>query len=169
MKLTLIRKPTASTPPPFREDIRKPDESVVHCSDSNSQIAKSSNCQTGMLFDGGRKLCDTLEPIGIVPLGWYRLSLTYSPRFKRPLPLLHHVPGHSGIRIHAGNTLRDTAGCILVGTLTHDDVSLTNARQAEQLIVKLLQNCAQNEEHYIEIATPDYRRAELECMQLLEE
>lgn len=166
MKLTLIRKTTASTPPPFREDIRKPDESVVHCSDSNSQIAKSSNCQIGMLFDGGRKLCDTLEPIGIVPLGWYRLSLTYSPRFKRPLPLLQHVPGHIGIRIHAGNTLRDTAGCILVGTLAHDGISLANARKAEQLIVKLLQNCEPNEEHYIEIATPDYRRAELECMQL---
>lgn len=169
MKLTLIRKTTASTPRPFREDVREPDESVVRYSDSNSQIAKSSNCQIGMLFDGDRKLCDTLEPIGIVPLGWYRLSLTYSPRFKRPLPLLQHVPGHSGIRIHAGNTLHDTAGCILVGTLVHDGCSLANARQAEQLIVKLLQNCPPHEEHFIEIATPDYRNAELECMQLLEE
>lgn len=120
----------------------------------------------GELFLDGRRLCDTLERTGILTLGWYRLSLTYSPRFKRPLPLLHHVPGHSGIRIHAGNTFRDTAGCILVGTLAHDGVSLTNARQAEQLIVKILQNCEPNEEHYIEIATPDYRRAELECMQL---
>lgn len=126
---------------------------------------QTSTLILGELFLGERRLCDTLERTGILPLGWYRLSLTYSPRFKRPLPLLHHVPGHNGIRIHAGNTVHDTKGCILVGTLVHDGCSLANARQAEQLIVKLLQNCEPNEEHYIEIATPDYRNAELECMQ----
>lgn len=121
---------------------------------------------TGTLYDGRCKICDTLEKDGIVPLGWYRLSLTYSPHFKRPLPLLHHIPGHSGIRIHAGNSLQDTAGCILVGTLTADKMHLSDSRKAEQTIVQQLKNLPVYEEHYIEIATPQYRRAELECMQL---
>ena len=50
-----------------------------------------------------------------IPAGRYRIIVTPSQRFKRDLPLLLDVPGFEGIRIHAGNTNVDTAGCILVG------------------------------------------------------
>lgn len=50
-----------------------------------------------------------------IPEGRYPLVMTKSVRFKKWLPLLLGVPGFSGVRIHAGNTAKDTQGCILVG------------------------------------------------------
>ena len=74
-------------------------------------------------------LCDTLEPTwrdynngaykikgrSAIPEGRYAVVITYSPKMKQWLPLLLNVPKFSGIRIHAGNSAKDTEGCILVG------------------------------------------------------
>ena len=50
-----------------------------------------------------------------IPTGHYVINITYSPKYKRMMPLLLDVKGFSGIRIHSGNSSKDTEGCLLVG------------------------------------------------------
>lgn len=60
----------------------------------------------------------TIEKLSkMIPEGSYWMQLTYSPKFKKELPLIWGVPVHKnrGIRVHSGNTVKDTNGCILIG------------------------------------------------------
>ena len=50
-----------------------------------------------------------------IPYGTYNVTITYSPRFKRNLPLINNVKGFEGIRVHNGNTPQHTKGCVLLG------------------------------------------------------
>lgn len=53
-----------------------------------------------------------------IPTGTYKVTMEYSPRFKRKLPLLHDVHHFIGILIHSGSSATDSAGCVLVGKNT---------------------------------------------------
>lgn len=50
-----------------------------------------------------------------IPRGTYKVSVTFSNRFQTKLPLLSDVDGYTGVRIHSGNSSKNTEGCILVG------------------------------------------------------
>ena len=50
-----------------------------------------------------------------IPYGRYRILFSYWKKHKRLCPLLQEVPGFTGIFIHAGNSAKDSEGCILPG------------------------------------------------------
>lgn len=59
-----------------------------------------------------------------IPRGIYSLSLSFSHRFQKVLPIINNVPFFEGIRIHGGNRAEDSQGCLLFGKLrTKDGVS----------------------------------------------
>ena len=60
-------------------------------------------------------ICRTLENADyLIPALTYRVDVTISPRFKRPLPILLQVPGRTGIRFHRGSRPEHSKGCILL-------------------------------------------------------
>lgn len=75
----------------------------------------------GVALHGSRWLCHTLEPADrsgdfrcAIKAGRYELTHEWSPKFRMYLPTIN-APGRSGLRIHAGNFVRDTSGCLIVG------------------------------------------------------
>lgn len=101
-----------------------------------NRIAKKAKYTIGKLYINDQYFCDTLEDTDrgltqsmteqqirskkvygetAIPTGTYRIIISYSNKFKKQMPLLLNVPGFAGIRIHSGNTEKDSLGCILVG------------------------------------------------------
>ena len=71
-----------------------------------------------------RKEYATLENADyIIPVGIYAISVTWSPRFKRMLPLVEQVPGRSGIRFHRGTRPEHSKGCILVSAANEQELT----------------------------------------------
>lgn len=79
----------------------------------------------GKMYIDGEFFCYTLEdPVrqaGVkiygdtaIPALSYEVVMSFSEKFRKPLPLLLDVPGFSGVRMHGGNTVKDTLGCVLV-------------------------------------------------------
>ena len=100
------------------------------------RIANKPTYCIGKLYIDGVYFCDVLEDTDrglkdemsdeeilskkvkgetAIPTGIYPITLTYSPKYKKTMPLVNNVKGYSGIRIHSGNTHKDTEGCLLVG------------------------------------------------------
>jgi hypothetical protein len=89
-------------------------------------------------------LCDTLElnKDKAIPKGKYKVIINLSYKFNRKLPLLLDVPNRMAIRIHRGNSAKDTQGCILVGN--NDKVGwVSNSAKYEQRIVELIKEYRQ--------------------------
>lgn len=121
---------------------------------------RKSDYTIGKLYVNGSFLCCTLEPTDrhlfqgqplekmlsikvkgktAIPTGTYRIRVTESPKFKRELIELVDVPAFNGIRLHRGNTVQDTEGCILPGENSAVG-KVTNSTKFEETLTALIKN-----------------------------
>lgn len=122
------------------------------------RIANRPTYCIGKLYIDGKYFCDTIEDVDrglkdemsveeilklkvkgqtAIPTGIYPVYLTYSPKYKKQMPLIDNVKGYSGIRIHSGNTSKDTEGCLIVGLNTKVGM-VTESRKYYNLLYKEL-------------------------------
>lgn len=125
------------------------------------RIFRGDKYTIGHLYINGDYYCDVLEDVDreltndmseeeikkikvygrtAIPKGTYKVEVTYSPKFKRHLPILLDVKGYTGIRIHSGNTAEDTLGCLLVG-FNKVKGQVINSRVTSDKLTALLRNC----------------------------
>ena len=103
------------------------------------------------LEDGGVKIQNKTA----IPKGKYNVTISYSNRFKKHLIEVLAVEGFSGIRIHSGNSSKDTEGCIIVGASNQrdDDDWVSESRIAyEKLHQKVKQALSSGQSVTLEVA-----------------
>lgn len=86
------------------------------------------------LEDGGEKVYGETA----IPRGKYRVILSYSHHFNKTMPELLGVEGFEGIRIHGGNTDKDSLGCILLGS-SRTQNGVANCKPINDKLISLLE------------------------------
>lgn len=109
------------------------------------RFTRTETAVLGSLYLNGAFICYTLENAAkAIPAGLYNVQNSKSPKFKRELPLLFSkdVSASRGIRIHRGNTAKDSQGCILVGMgRSTEKSSVTESAPAETMVTMICRNC----------------------------
>lgn len=100
------------------------------------------NQDFGRLYVNDKFICFTIDPHKLID-GTYNVIINYSPKFKCKLPLIfnEYYSANRGFRIHAGNTLKDSNGCILVGDevrVKGNNATLVNSKIALNKLLKEL-------------------------------
>lgn len=118
---------------------------------------KANEAILGRLYLNGAFVCYTLENAAkAIPCGMYSVQNSKSPKFKRELPLVWNanVPAKRGIRIHVGNSAKDSSGCVLVGMGRDVHLlggsKLKESASAETMVTMLCRNITElvvTEEH----------------------
>ena len=136
------------------------------------RIARKEDYTIGHLMVDGKFFADTLEDTDrgltqkmslstllqkkihsktAIPTGRYQIVWTYSNHFGKSMPLLMNVPGYAGVRIHSGNSAKDTEGCILVGK--NDKVGwISQSREYIAKLYPIIEAACKKEKVYITIA-----------------
>lgn len=113
----------------------------------------TTNAASGATYIDGRYFCESLEDTAraygvkvpnetCIPPGTYQVAVTRSARFNKDMIHLYtdetsmecRLGGvtFSGIRVHGGNTVHDTSGCILVA---FDRVSATRIKRSASAVL----------------------------------
>lgn len=97
------------------------------------------NNNFGQLYLGKEFICYTIDPHKLTS-GIYTLEMDYSPKFKTTLPHLYNeeFEASRGFRIHAGNTLNDSNGCILVGYMIDYKFKLYDSKKALNRLLQVI-------------------------------
>jgi hypothetical protein len=139
------------------------------------RIAKQQTYTIGRLYvvneqgEAGEYLCDTLEPTwrdyahggrkiagrSAIPEGRYTVVITKSPKFGTWLPQLvgnrDFNARWQGVRIHAGNSARDTEGCILPGENRIPGRVLNSRRHLANIIARLTEAYSRGESAWMTV------------------
>ena len=84
---------------------------------------KDGKAVRGCLRFEGQEIATLENADYIIPVGIYEVRVTWSPRFKRMLPLIGNVPERSGIRFHRGTKPEHSKGCILVSAVNEQELT----------------------------------------------
>ena len=88
-----------------------------------TRISREGKAVRGIMRAEGQEFATLENADYIIPIGIYEVRVTYSPRFKRMLPLVEQVPGRSGIRFHRGTKPEHSKGCILVSAVNEQELT----------------------------------------------
>lgn len=121
-------------------------------------LIKDGAVLSRLSFDGFD--CAALEGVRtLIPAGVHKIEIGHSPKFFRRLPLIYSetIPAKRGIRIHAGNSIADTKGCVIVGKYYDLETNrLVSSKSTLNRLCSLLEEINKNEQLLIEI-TENYR------------
>lgn len=101
-----------------------------------------------------------LETVGIeekkygrtaISRGMYRIEVSFSQRFQKPLPVVIDVPAFAGVRIHGGNRAEDSLGCILLGQVRTAGGIAQCAATVSRLIAMIKTATSRGEKCYLEV------------------
>ena len=85
--------------------------------------SKDGKAVHGLMRLGAQEVATLENEDYIIQAGTYPIAVTWSPKFKRMLPLLFNVPGRSGIRVHRGTKPEHSRGCILVSAAMDQELT----------------------------------------------
>ena len=103
------------------------------------RLSRIGKAVRGSMRVNGRDIATLENADYIIPVGIYPVFVTFSPRFKRMLPLIGNVPGRSGIRIHRGTKPEHSKGCVLVNAAMEQELTAKwLALQASKEPIKII-------------------------------